>query len=93
MSDLIPDLALNWELPDPTTYVFHLRHDVRFHDGRPLTSADVKYTFDELFKSNSFKSKAFFDTVPVENSSSAPAATPSGHDLSGNAGDSVSCGG
>ena len=40
------DLAESWETPNPVTYVFHLRHGVRFHDGRPLTSADVKSTFD-----------------------------------------------
>jgi peptide/nickel transport system substrate-binding protein len=39
------DLAESWETPDPLTYVFHLRKDVRFHDSRPLTSADVKSTF------------------------------------------------
>jgi ABC-type transport system substrate-binding protein len=45
---VIPDLAESWETPDPVTYVFHLRHGVRFHDGRPLTSADVKFTFDSI---------------------------------------------
>jgi len=40
------DLAESWNTPDPRTYVFHLRPGVRFHDGRPLTSADVKATFD-----------------------------------------------
>jgi len=40
------DLATSWDTPDPLTYIFHLRKDVRFHDGRPLTSADVKATFD-----------------------------------------------
>jgi peptide/nickel transport system substrate-binding protein len=40
------DLAESWETPDPVTYIFHLRRGVRFHDGRPLTSADVKATFD-----------------------------------------------
>ena len=42
------DLAERWETPDPVTYVFHLRSGVKFHDGRPLTSADVKYTFDSI---------------------------------------------
>ena len=42
------DLAAWWESPNPLTYVFHLRPDVRFHDGRPLTSADVKFTFDSI---------------------------------------------
>src|SRR5712671_1059594 len=40
------DLAEEWEMPDPRTYVFHLRSGVKFHDGRALTSTDVKYTFD-----------------------------------------------
>ncbi len=42
------DLAESWETPDPLTYVFHLRPGVKFHDGRVLTSADVKYTFDSI---------------------------------------------
>ena len=42
------DVAERWETPDPLTYIFHLRRDVRFHDGRPLTSADVKFTFDSI---------------------------------------------
>jgi peptide/nickel transport system substrate-binding protein len=42
------DLAETWEMPDPATYVFHLRPGVKFQDGRPLTSADVKYTFDSI---------------------------------------------
>src|SRR5271165_2702017 len=36
------DLAESWESPDPLTYVFHLRPGVKFHDGRVLTSKDVK---------------------------------------------------
>jgi len=40
------DIAESWNTPDPLTYVFHLRHGVRFHDGRPLNAADVKSTFD-----------------------------------------------
>jgi ABC-type transport system substrate-binding protein len=42
------DLAERWETPDAVTYVFHLRSGVKFHDGRPLTSTDVKYTFDSI---------------------------------------------
>jgi peptide/nickel transport system substrate-binding protein len=40
------DLAESWDTPNPLTYVFHLRHGVHFQDDRPLTSADVKATFD-----------------------------------------------
>jgi len=46
--EITPDLAERWETPDPLTYVFHLRRGVKFHDGRPLTSADVKFTFDSI---------------------------------------------
>ena len=42
------DLAESWELPDPLTYIFHLRRGVHFHDGRPVTSADVKATFEYI---------------------------------------------
>jgi peptide/nickel transport system substrate-binding protein len=40
------DLAQSWETPDPLTWVFHLRKNVHFNDGSPVTSADVKATFD-----------------------------------------------
>jgi peptide/nickel transport system substrate-binding protein len=41
-------LAERWEQPDPLTLVFHLRSGVRFHDGRPLTARDVKWTIDSM---------------------------------------------
>ncbi|MFT3745266.1 MAG: ABC transporter substrate-binding protein [Pyrinomonadaceae bacterium] len=59
---------------DGKTITFILRDGVKFHNGKEFTSADVKYTFDEMLKSNGFKAGAFFDTVPDE---TAPAATPS----------------
>ena len=43
-----PWVAERWETPDPRTYIFHLRQGVRFHDGRPLTSRDVKWTLDSI---------------------------------------------
>lgn len=46
--DLQPDLAEKWEVPDPLTYIFHLRADATFHDGKPVTSRDVLYTFHSL---------------------------------------------
>ena len=45
-----PGLAERWDIPDPQTYIFHLHHGVKFHDGRPLTSRDVKWTFDSLLQ-------------------------------------------
>jgi peptide/nickel transport system substrate-binding protein len=48
--NVAPGLAEHWDAPDPLTYVFHLHKGVRFHDGRPLTSRDVKWTFDSLLQ-------------------------------------------
>ncbi|MGQ0541871.1 MAG: ABC transporter substrate-binding protein [Blastocatellia bacterium] len=51
---------------DGKVLTFVLRDDVKFHNGAGFTSADVKYTFEKLFESKSFKSGAFFDTVNKE---------------------------
>jgi peptide/nickel transport system substrate-binding protein len=53
-----PGLADRWDVPDPLTYVFHLHPGVRFHDGRPLTSRDVKWTFDSLLQGKVRSTKA-----------------------------------
>lgn len=45
----VPELAERWEIEDGgTLYRFHLRRDVRWHDGEPFTAADVRFTFDSL---------------------------------------------
>ncbi len=45
-----PDLATSWDISDDgLTYTFHLRDDVRFHDGEPLTAEDVKYSLEMFF--------------------------------------------
>ncbi|MFZ0807765.1 MAG: ABC transporter substrate-binding protein, partial [Candidatus Sulfotelmatobacter sp.] len=48
--NVAPGLAENWDTPDSLTYIFHLHKGVTFHDGRPLTSRDVKWTFDSLLQ-------------------------------------------
>jgi len=53
-----PQLAERWEVPDPLTYVFHLRRGVAFHDGSRLTSRDVKWTFDSLLQGKVIGTKA-----------------------------------
>jgi len=46
-STIVGELAERWEWRDGSkTLVFSLRRGVRWHDGRPFTSRDVKYTFD-----------------------------------------------
>lgn len=46
--NLEPDLATRWEMPDPLTYIFHLRAGVRFQNGQPFTARDVKWTLDSM---------------------------------------------
>ena len=42
-SEVVPDLAYAWEVSDDlSTYTFHIREGVKFHNGSDLTSADVK---------------------------------------------------
>ncbi len=53
-----PQLAERWDIPDPLTYIFHLRHGVTFHDGHALTSRDVKWTFDSLLQAKVRSTKA-----------------------------------
>ncbi len=46
-SKLLPDLADKWETPDNgATYIFHLHPGIKFHDGTPFTSADIKANLD-----------------------------------------------
>jgi peptide/nickel transport system substrate-binding protein len=56
--NVAPGLAERWEVPDALTYIFHLHHGVKFHDGRPLTSRDVKWTFDSLLQGKIRSTKA-----------------------------------
>lgn len=60
-----PDLAEKWDIsPDGKTYTFHLRQGVRFHNGRELTSADVKYTYERIINPDTASiAKSFFDPI------------------------------
>jgi peptide/nickel transport system substrate-binding protein len=45
----IPNLAESWKVsPDGLTYTFNLVKNAKWHDGVPFTSADVKFTFQEM---------------------------------------------
>lgn len=45
--EVVPDIAESWALSDDdTTYTFHLRHDVKFHDGKPVTAQDFRYSIE-----------------------------------------------
>jgi peptide/nickel transport system substrate-binding protein len=57
--ELGPMLAERWEsAPDGRRMTFHLRRDVRFHSGNPLTAADVAYSFKRLLMLNREPSSA-----------------------------------
>ena len=49
LQSIRPDLATGWLWDeDRTRLTFHLRHGVKWHDGKPFTAADVKCTWDLL---------------------------------------------
>ncbi len=46
---IVPDGARSWDVsPDGLVYTFHLRDNVRFHGGRPVTAADWKWSFERM---------------------------------------------
>lgn len=49
-TEMEPRLAKSWEYsPDGKVWTFHLREDVKWFDGRPLTSDDVVFTYNDLY--------------------------------------------
>ncbi len=62
--EIVPDLAESWTAKSPTLWAFKLRPGVLFHDGKPLTAEDVKFTIERL-KDEAFGSphKSKFDVV------------------------------
>jgi peptide/nickel transport system substrate-binding protein len=60
-------LASSWEQPDPSTLVFKLKPNVKFHNkapvsGRTLTSADVKFSYERMLQSP-FAYINYFNTI------------------------------
>ncbi len=48
-NEVEPGLAESWEHSDDgLTWTFHLRDDVRWHDGEPFTARDVEFTFNSI---------------------------------------------
>lgn len=60
----VPVLVSKYENPDDRTYVFHLKKNVKFHDGTPLTAEDVKYTYDFIRdRKNGNRYASYYDLV------------------------------
>ncbi len=58
-----PYFARSWEFDSDTSEViFHLRHDLEWHDGTPVTSRDVAFTFERLKDpAVAFPNPSYFD--------------------------------
>jgi peptide/nickel transport system substrate-binding protein len=68
--DYIGELASEIKRADDNvTFTFILRDGVKFHDGRPFTSADAKYTLDLVFSSTFAKSASFYEGTGAERKS------------------------
>jgi peptide/nickel transport system substrate-binding protein len=68
---LKPDVAEAWSVsPDGLTYTFKIRPNVLFHDGSPLSSRDVKASFDRIRNPSagivSIRKELFADIVAIE---------------------------
>jgi peptide/nickel transport system substrate-binding protein len=67
---IIPDLANKWEVSDDgLSITFHLKENAKWTDGKPVTSKDVKYTFDTI-KAN--KTYYFSTRMDIVNSIKTP---------------------
>ncbi|WP_336789131.1 ABC transporter substrate-binding protein [Paenibacillus sp. MMO-177] len=63
-----PGLAEKWEVsPDSLTYTFHLRKDLKFSDGTPLTSDDVAFTWT-ILNDKSYDGDSQVNTLAIKGS-------------------------
>ena len=68
-----PDLAQRWTVSERgTVYTFQLMPNVKWHDGTPFTSADVKFTFDEVLLKHHARTKAGIGAVIAAIETPAP---------------------
>jgi peptide/nickel transport system substrate-binding protein len=62
-----PGLAEKWTVSsDATVYTFHLRKDVKFHDGTPLTAEAVKFSIDSIMDPGTGAKAARYAVGPFE---------------------------
>jgi len=59
-----PSLATSWTVaPDGKTVTFQLRRGVTWHDGKPFTSADVKFSMEKVWKTLHPRGRTVFGGV------------------------------
>lgn len=59
-----PRLAESWTIsPDGLTYTFNLIRNATWHDGEPFTSADVKFSFEEVLMKYNPAGKIYFEVI------------------------------
>lgn len=62
--NIAPYLAASWDIsPDGLTYTFHLRQDVKFHNGDPMTAADVVWTYVRQNAPETASPNAYLTTI------------------------------
>ena len=62
ITKIVPALAESWDISDDKkVYTFHLRKNVKFHDGEPWNAEAAKFNFDRIINKDSkqFYEKAF----------------------------------
>jgi peptide/nickel transport system substrate-binding protein len=64
-TSIVPALAEKWEISNGgKTYVFHLRPNVKFHNGQTMTAEDVKYSIDRVIDPKTASPwRSWFDSV------------------------------
>jgi peptide/nickel transport system substrate-binding protein len=71
-----PSLAESWEISaDKKTYTFKLRRDVKWHDGKPFTAEDVKFSIEKVVRPYHSRGRVYFGDV-------TEVATPDPHTVS-----------
>jgi len=64
---IVPDIAESWDIsPDGTVYTFKIRRNAQFHDGKPVTAEDFKYSLDraaKLGRTDSVVAEAFLGDI------------------------------
>lgn len=64
-SKITPLLATSWTNPDDSTWIFNLKPNVKFHTGRVMTAADVKYSI-ETFQKDSLGAEFAFGLKSID---------------------------